>query len=248
MAVIRVQDIEVAYQASVVLEQTSIDVAAGDYVGIVGPNGSGKTTLVRTILGLASPVGGSVELFGTPLRRFKQWRRIGYLPQADTNLSGDFPATVEEVVSMGLLARKRFPKRLAKADRERVGETLERVQIPDLRDRRIGRLSGGQQQRVMLARAMVGRPDLLILDEPTVALDPETRSRFYETIQTMNREENLTVLLVTHDSGTIGRFASRLLYIDGRVVFDGTFKDFCESPEMAKYFGETSQHVICHQH
>ncbi|HSR37242.1 MAG TPA: ATP-binding cassette domain-containing protein, partial [Desulfurivibrionaceae bacterium] len=109
-------------------------------------------------------------------------------------------------------------------------------------------LSGGQQQRVLLARALVGNPELLIMDEPTTALDPETRENFYALLQQLNDETGTTVILVTHDTGSIGRYASRLLYLDKRVIFDGTFDDFCCSPEMTRFFGEHSQHLICQRH
>ena len=110
----------------------------------------------------------------------------------------------------------------------------------------IGMLSGGQQQRALLARAMVSQPDVLILDEPTVALDPETRSRFYETIKGLN-SAGTTILLITHDSAVVGQYATKFLYLDRSVIFFGNFGEFCHSGDMAKYFGE-QQHLICHQH
>ncbi|MBI5212087.1 MAG: ATP-binding cassette domain-containing protein, partial [Nitrospirae bacterium] len=109
-------------------------------------------------------------------------------------------------------------------------------------------LSGGQQQRVIIARAVINEPELLILDEPTTAVDPETREKFFAVIDVLNKNKNTTVMLITHDTGSAGRYASKLLYFDRRVVFYGTFKDFCESTNMAEYFGTGSQHLICHRH
>ena len=120
--------------------------------------------------------------------------------------------------------------------------------ISQIRKRLIGELSGGQQQRALLARAVVGGPDLLILDEPTTALDPETRGNFYALLHDLNRMHNTTVILVTHDTWSIGKYATRFLYLDKRVVFDGTFDDFCHSEEMTEFFGEYAQHQICHRH
>ncbi len=112
----------------------------------------------------------------------------------------------------------------------------------------IGHAGYGEQQRVMLARALIRRPELLIFDEPTTALDPETRDVFYALTQKLNRQEGTTVALVTHDSGVVGQYAQHLLYLDKKVIFSGTFRDFCASADMTGFFGATSQHIICHQH
>ena len=237
-----------SYNGAEVLDKVTFHVRQGDYLGIVGPNGSGKSTLVKTLLGLNRPAHGTITLFGTPQEQFCNWQKIGYLPQRLKFFNPNFPATVEELVRLGLLAGKRFPKHRAKGDDAAVDETLEVMGITDIRKRLIGELSGGQQQRALLARAIVGRPELLIMDEPTTALDPETRERFYELLQLLNRERNTTVILVTHDTWSIGKYASRFLYIDKRVVFDGTFDQFCHSEEMTGFFGEHAQHIICHRH
>jgi len=125
---------------------------------------------------------------------------------------------------------------------------LEELGILDLAGKLIGELSGGQQQRMLLARALVNDPELLILDEPTAALDPEMRDRFYGLVSDINRNRGVTVLLVTHDTGTIGMYASKLLYLDKKVLFFGNFDEFCHSPEMSALFGEHSQHLMCHRH
>ncbi|MDD5168083.1 MAG: ATP-binding cassette domain-containing protein, partial [Syntrophales bacterium] len=120
--------------------------------------------------------------------------------------------------------------------------------IADLRNKPIGALSGGQQQRVLVARAIVNHPEFLILDEPTAALDPEVRDRFFTLLDELNEQGKVTILIVTHDVGNIGQYASRLLYIDKRILFYGTFGEFCESPDVTRLFGNFSQHVICHRH
>jgi zinc transport system ATP-binding protein len=112
----------------------------------------------------------------------------------------------------------------------------------------IGELSGGQLQRVLVARAIVNEPDLLILDEPTTALDPETREIFFNTLQKLNKSKNTTIILVTHDMGSIGKYASKLLYLDKSIIFYGSFENFCSSRDMGSYFGEFAQHLICHRH
>jgi zinc transport system ATP-binding protein len=231
-----------------VLEDVSFSVLAGDYVGIVGPNGSGKSTLIRALLGLSAISKGSASIFGVPCGRFSEWGRVGYLPQIMGAINPNFPATVAETVGFGLLSLKRFPRRITRQDKFKIGSVLEELAVYDLTDKLIGELSGGQQQRVMLARALVNDPELLILDEPTSALDPETRERFYRMISEINQKRGVTVLLVTHDSGSIGQYASKMLYLDKRLLFYGNFEEFCHSPEMSAMFGEHSQHLICHRH
>lgn len=230
------------------LAEVSFTVSSGDYLGIVGPNGSGKSTLVRALLSLMPVSRGSISLFGQSLSRFDQWGRLGYLPQNMGPMNPSFPATVAEVVQLGLLAGKGLPRRFNRQDRQQVDAVLEQLGIEHLRRRMIGELSGGQQQRVMLARALVNRPQLLVMDEPTAALDPEMRERFYSLVSQLNRDQGVTVLLVTHDTGTIGLYASKMLYLDKKVLFWGSFDQFCHSPEMAAFFGEHSQHLICHRH
>jgi putative ABC transport system ATP-binding protein len=125
---------------------------------------------------------------------------------------------------------------------------VQRLGLSELLRRYPEQLSGGQQQRALLARAIVGQPELLILDEPTTALDPETRERFYTLLGELHRNNGTTIILVTHDTGSIGSMASRMIYLDRRIIFNGTLDDFCHSEEMTAFFGEASQHLICHRH
>jgi zinc transport system ATP-binding protein len=246
--IVTTEGLACCYREGRVLEDISIRVLRGDYVGIVGPNGSGKSTLVKALLGLVDISAGRAALFGAPLADFRDWQRVGYLPQSLHLVNPVFPATVHETVGLGLLSQKSFPKRLNRADRSKIDQTLEELNISDLKQKLIGELSGGQLQRVLLARAIVNDPELLILDEPTAALDPETRGLFYSLIGEINRRRGVTVLLVTHDSGAIGQHASKMLYLDKKVLFYGSFEQFCHSPEMSSLFGEHSQHLMCHRH
>jgi zinc transport system ATP-binding protein len=236
------------YDGAEILHEVTLAITAGDYIGLVGPNGSGKTTFIRTLLGLLQPTRGSVELFGSAPPLFSAWERIGYLPQKLIGFNPWFPARVGEIVSLGLLNTKRFPRRRAAADAEALDSILALLDIRDIQHKRIGELSGGQLQRVLLARALVSRPEFLILDEPTTALDPETRDKFFTTLKALNTERRVTIIIVTHDIADIGKYASKLLYLDKKVVFYGSFENFCSSPDMASYFGEFAQHLICHRH
>jgi zinc transport system ATP-binding protein len=235
------------YNSTEILADISFRLQAGDYLGLVGPNGSGKTTLIKLILGL-QPSKGEIVLFDSNLTDFKDWRKVGYLPQKINSFNPHFPATVREIVSLGLLSTKRFPRRIKRNDDMAINNALELVDIIDIKTELIGELSGGQQQRVLIAKALVSEPELLILDEPTTALDPEAREKFFGTLKDLNENRKVTIIIITHDIGTIGKYASRLLYLDKRLIFYGGFDDFCTSSEMANYFGEYSQHVICHRH
>jgi zinc transport system ATP-binding protein len=247
-AVIHVENLYFQYQAIEVLTDISFEIDAGDYVGLVGPNGSGKTTLIRAILGVTRSMTGKIALFGQDLGQFQDWQKIGYLPQKLGAFNPNFPATVREVVSLGLIARKSFPRRLDRADHRAIDRALERLGIADIGRKLIGELSGGQQQRVLIARAIVSDPELIILDEPTVALDPETREHFFATLHDLNKNSRVTMILVTHDIGTIGQYANKLLYIDRKIIFYGGFDEFCRSENMTALFGGGAQHIICHRH
>ncbi len=236
------------YNSTEILADISFRLQAGDYLGLVGPNGSGKTTLIKLILGLLQPSKGEIVLFGSNLTDFKDWRKVGYLPQKINSFNPHFPATVREIVSLGLLSTKKVPRRIKRNDDIAINNALELVDIIDIKTELIGELSGGQQQRVLIAKALVSDPELLILDEPTTALDPEAREKFFGTLKDLNENRKVTIIIITHDIGTIGKYASRLLYLDKRLIFYGGFDDFCTSSEMANYFGEYSQHVICHRH
>jgi zinc transport system ATP-binding protein len=237
--IISVKDLHFKYQTTEVLADIEFGVKAGDFVGIVGPNGSGKTTLVRLILGLLKPTRGTIDVGRA---------RIGYLPQKPFPYGLRFPSTAAEIVGLGLLSLKKFPKALVKADEAAVDKALDQLGIISIKDKLIGDLSGGQQQRVFLARALVNQPEVLILDEPTLALDPEARENFFTTLKELNDKLGTTILLVTHDIGNIGRYARQLLYVDKKVVFYGGFDEFCDSSKAGEYFGEFAHHIICHRH
>ncbi len=248
MRILSVEQLGFRYNSVEVLSDISFNVDAGDYIGLVGPNGSGKTTVIKIILGLMRPEKGTVTLFGTDSSAFRDQQKIGYLPQKPTHFNPHFPATVKEIVSLGLFSKKRFPKRIKKDDEALIYEAMAMAEVLDISDALIGELSGGQQQRVLVARAVVNQPELLILDEPTTALDPEAREHFYQVLYELNRRGNVTVILVTHDIASIGKYASKLLYLDKKIIFYGSFEDFCSSENMRRYFGEFTQHLICHRH
>ena len=243
---LEIKDLGVQYHGVEALRKISLSIDRGDYVGLAGPNGSGKTTMVKALLGLV-PFAGTIKYQSKSLREFVASEHIGYLPQKMSFLDQRFPATAKEVVVSGVYCCKKFPKFLNRSDYEAADQAMELLGIEDLADRLIGRLSGGQQQRVLLARALVHNPRFLILDEPTEALDPQSREALYSTVERLNKEHGVTILLVSHDVASIGQYSSKLIYLDRELVFYGTFDEFCTSPKMTEYFGP-GQHLICHRH
>lgn len=246
--VLSVKNLSFSFGAADILSDLSFGVLKGDFIALVGPNGAGKTTLIKTLLGLEDKYRGQVELFGVDAKKFTAWSKIGYLPQRVNTFNPLFPATVKEVVGLGLLSQKKYPKRFNAGDIKKIISILEFLGIKDLKNRPITELSGGQQQRVFLARALVSDPELLIMDEPSTALDPETRANFFKLIEKLNKDKGVTIIIITHDTAQVGQYAGKLLYLDNKIIFYGLFSDFCHSPEMEKYFGHFAQHLICHQH
>lgn len=200
--VITVDHVSFSYQHKQVLSDVSFGVKERDFIGLIGTNGAGKTTLLRMIVGLAKPSQGQIRLFGKPVEQFKEWHKIGYVPQKNS-LNPLFPATVREVVLSGLYGRNKLFKLLSKSDHTKCSDALQAMGIEDLAMKRIGELSGGQQQRVFLARALINSPSLLILDEPTVGIDAETQESFFHMIKHMHQHHNMTFLMVSHDMDMI---------------------------------------------
>ncbi|GGZ18971.1 metal ABC transporter ATP-binding protein [Streptomyces poonensis] len=202
-----------------VLRGIDLTVNRGEVVALLGANGSGKSTAVRSVIGQVPVASGEIELFGTPRARFRDWKRVGYVPQR-TTAAGGVPATVTEVVSSGRLSRARFGM-LRKADHEAVRHALELVGMADRAKDSVNALSGGQHQRVLIARALASEPDLLIMDEPMAGVDLASQEVLAATL----REEvgkGRTVLLVLHELGPLEPLIDRAVVLrDGCVVHDG---------------------------
>lgn len=207
------------------LDGVDLAVAPGEFVALVGANGSGKSTLLRALLGLLRPDSGTVSLFGGPPSALRDRSRLGYVPQHPA-ASGAFAATVEEVVATGLLARgwkRRAPgNSSAKARRAEIDHALESTAVVDLRHRRISELSGGQQQRAWIAKALVHRPELLLLDEPVAGVDSGSQELFRDALVHLQSEHGAAVLLVSHELGAVADDLDRVCILrSGRMVFDG---------------------------
>ncbi len=245
---VKFQNVSSSYGHTRALTDISLEIDRGDYVVVAGPNGSGKSTLIRALLGIV-PVEGTIELFDQDIRRFRQYERIGYVPQKIYSFNPLFPASVEEIVQLGLLPRKRFPKFFTAKDRKAVTEVLEELDITDLRHRSIQELSGGQQQKVFIARALVATPDLLILDEPFNSLDSLVSEKLTAFLQHLNREHGITIMLVTHDLDELSQQAPKLLYLENKVVFYGQWDSFCSfRDDASSHSGEYFHQALCHRY
>lgn len=202
-----------------VLRGIDLTVRGGEVVALLGANGSGKSTAVRTVIGQVPVTAGEIELFGTPRRRFRDWARVGYVPQR-TTAAGGVPATVTEVVSSGRLSRARFGV-LRKADREAVHGALDLVGMADRAKDSVNALSGGQHQRVLIARALAAEPELLIMDEPMAGVDLASQEVLAETLR-KQVAAGTTVLLVLHELGPLEPLIDRAVVLrDGCVTHDG---------------------------
>jgi len=204
-----------------ILHGVDLTLDPGEVVTLLGANGSGKSTLVRAIVGLVPLTGGTVTLFGTPLTEFADWARVGYVPQRVTAASG-VPATVREVVCAGRLSGRRIFTRFGAADRAAVDDALDVVGLHPLAGVGVARLSGGQQQRVLIARALAGRPDLLILDEPMSGVDADSQAAIVAALQRMTGA-GTSVLVVLHELGQLSPLIDRSMVLrGGRVAYVGT--------------------------
>lgn len=235
--VIEVEHISLSYNGQEVLKDIDLSIHRGDYLGLVGGNGTGKTTLVKVILGILVPDSGSIKLFGQDISEFKDWSKVGYVPQKATSFDVNFPATVEEVVLMGRFGRRGLFHRMTEADRKKAREALEHVDMWEHRHRLVGDLSGGQQQRVFIARALAGDPEVMFLDEPTVGVEKEIKDEFYALLRKLNEELHLTIVLVTHDLEGMAHEAMHIACIDRTLVFHHSIDEF---------FKES--HTILHPH
>ncbi|HET6484524.1 MAG TPA: metal ABC transporter ATP-binding protein [Actinoplanes sp.] len=240
MSVVTVRHAAVGYEGREILHDVSLTVEPGDVVAILGANGSGKSTLIRTILRLVPLGRGEIDLFGTAQRKFRDWARVGYVPQRLGAGSG-VPATVGEVVASGRLARRGIFRPAGAADKAAVRDALTGVSLLDRVDDPVSTLSGGQQQRTLIARALAGKPDLLVLDEPTAGVDAGSQEAFAAALGRFQLAGG-TILLVAHELGPLRPLIDRAVVVhQGRIAFAGL------PPEPAGHHAEPD-HDHVHPH
>ena len=228
MAILTCRDLSLGYDGRVIARGINFKIESGDYLCVVGENGSGKSTLMKTILGLLPPIGGEI-LTGDGLKRTE----IGYLPQ-QTEVQKDFPASVWEIVLSGCGNRMGARPFYNKEDKERARKNVERMRISHLVKRCYRELSGGQQQRVLLARALCATTKLLVLDEPVAGLDPVVTAEMYELIDELNKQDGITVVMISHDIAAALKYADHVLHVSANVFF-GTSEEYENSGEAVAF-------------
>ncbi|WP_035735992.1 metal ABC transporter ATP-binding protein [Glycomyces arizonensis] len=220
MPVIATRGATVSYGGRAVVRGVDLAVEPGEAVAVMGANGSGKSTLIKAVVGLVPLASGAIELFGVPQRRFRDWKRIGYVPQRTGAASG-VPATAAEVVAQGRLGHRLLGLPQRRGDRDAVAQSLDEVGLADHAHCAVDTLSGGQQQRVLIARALATEPDVLIMDEPTVGVDAQTQAALAAVVAD-RIDAGCAVLLVTHELGPLTHRLDRAVVLaDGRLVHDG---------------------------
>ena len=246
---VSMEHVSFAYNNKHALKDINLKIPTGAFLGLVGPNGGGKTTLIKLLLGLEKPQQGTIKLFDKNIKDFKNWTKIGFVSQKANSFNRGFPATVREVVSTGLTAKVGYFHFFTKQHKQKIENAIEMVGMKDYINRNIGDLSGGQQQRIFIARSLVSDPSLLILDEPTVGIDTENVQKFYGLLHQLNEENNITLLLVSHDIGTMTNHANGIACLNKSLHFHGdttAFSNLTEK-ELSKFYGH-DLNVVTHQH
>ena len=245
LPLIKLHNISYKYEQTQALIDINLVIEEGDFLAIIGPNGSGKSTLLKIMLGLLKPTDGEVFLFGKPAHKFKEREWMGYVSQKSNSFNTGFPATVSEVVRSGIVKQTGLFKRFPKNIKLQVRQALKAVGMEDFADKNIGELSGGQQQRVFIARAMISNPKILILDEPTVGIDSKNVRSFYNMLVHLNREHNITVILVTHDVDAVSTSISHVACLNQRMHFHGFKKDMelMSEEQLEAWYGHSVRKV-----
>ena len=231
-----------------ILSNISLEIFNGEYIAIIGPNGGGKTTLIRMLLGLDKPTTGEIKLFGKKISAFKEWSKIGYVPQRASLVDANFPATVLDIVKMGRVSKRGIFSQISQEDINAVDDAMLKMDILDLKDKMVGTLSGGQRQRVMIARALASKPEILILDEPNTGVDMVSQQRFYELLAQLNRDEKITIVFITHDIGVIADDIGRLFTINQKAIICNNPKEALSCEEMSELYGIEAHLIHNHKH
>jgi zinc transport system ATP-binding protein len=240
--IIKVSNLKFAYNGNPVLADLSFEIRRGEYVGLIGPNGSGKTTLLRLILGLIPKQQGSIQIFGTEIEQFREYTKIGYIPQKVGSVGVDFPATVREVVVSN------YHKNTLETCKQALDRVFGLAEINGFADKLLTDLSGGQLQRVFIARSLINNPEILIFDEPTVGVDRENQINFYSFLRKANKDLGITILFVTHDIEAISEQATKVLCINEGVFEEIDSSLHTHSHHGTQYASNTISKKIQHIH
>ncbi len=232
---VEIEKLYVKYGKKTVLEDINMIVKDGDFVVILGPNGAGKSTLLKTIVGLVRPYRGTVKVYGYPPWTREARLKVGYVAQKE-HVNDNVPLKVIDVVLMGIYFRKKFPRKLTKEDYERAIEALKRVGLKGLENELFKNLSGGQKQRVLIARALVGDPPLLLLDEPFSALDIVSSTYIAELLASLN-EDGKTIVVVSHDLTPLIKYVNKVALLNRRLIAYGSPREVIRPELLRETYG-----------
>lgn len=230
---IKVDDLTVAYNFKPVLWDIDLSIPEGVLMAIVGPNGAGKSTLIKAMLDIVKPIAGTVEIFGKPYK--KQYKEVAYVPQKGS-VDWDFPTTALDVVLMGTYGSLGWIKRPGKTEKKEALEALEKVGMLEFRSRQISQLSGGQQQRVFLARALVQKASIYIMDEPFQGVDATTEKAIINILKEL-RKAGKTVVVVHHDLQTVPEYFDWVTFLNVKKIATGSVKDIFNDDNLTKTYG-----------
>ena len=238
MNVVDIRNLTIDYQGVKALDNVSFSVNDNDFLGIIGPNGAGKTTLFACMLGILNNYKGEINFFGRDVKKSRKYlKEIGYVPQKPI-FEKNFPATVTEIVRLGI----------KNGSEKQVDDVLQQVWIHELSHRRIGELSGGQQQRVFIAKALIGNPKILILDEPVTGIDTQSKELFYSILRDLNKNQKITIIWSSHDLDAVNKLANKVACLNRTLFFHGVSHEFFDNEELLKQYSETSMQQHMHDH
>jgi len=236
--VVDIRNLTIDYQGVNALDNVSFSVNDNDFLGIIGPNGAGKTTLFACMLGILNNYKGEINFFGQDVKKSRKYlKEIGYVPQKPI-FEKNFPATVTEIVRLGI----------KNGSEKQVDDVLQQVWIHELSHRRIGELSGGQQQRVFIAKALIGNPKILILDEPVTGIDTQSKELFYSILRDLHKNQKITIIWSSHDLDAVNKLANKVACLNRTLFFHGVSHEFFDNEELLKQYSETSMQQHMHDH
>ncbi len=236
--IIEIRDLSFSYGENKVLDSVNLDIHSGDYLGIIGPNGGGKTTLLKLILGLLTPTSGSIS---------KKIHSVGYVAQKATTFDTNFPITVREVVAMGRIGHLGLFHGATAKDKELIDWALDQVDLKEFQNKLIGNLSGGQQQRAFIARALAQKPEIIFLDEPTSGVDTFSQEQFYKLLKKMNRDLDITLVLVSHDIDVVTAEVTEVACINQGLIYHGSPEGFVKEEHLGKLYTNGVKFIV-HSH
>tara|TARA_X000000368_G_scaffold227170_1_gene179305 strand:+ start:1052 stop:1903 length:852 start_codon:yes stop_codon:yes gene_type:complete len=240
--VIEVSNLSVIRSGNQVLHDINLSVTCGEFIGIVGPNGGGKSTLLLTILGILKPNTGTIRIFDNEPMSKNVIGKIGWVPQTASNISSTVQITVRELIQLGTLKSKSYFQIYRKKNRELVEKIIRIVGLEEVANTRLSSLSGGQRQRAVIGKALASEAEIIVMDEPMVGVDLESRNSLLKLLDDLCHEENKTILMVSHDVSTIKQTVHRMIYLEETISYDGSTSEFPDLSSLAKLRGITATH------